>query len=71
MKIIKILLKASKNMSEGQLRDFLVKNMPKEILTGLEYDDPKMISRALKLLGVKEPKKDQLEDKPPYDDDEE
>jgi hypothetical protein len=58
MKIIKILLKVTKNMSEEAIKDFLYKNLPADILTGLEYDDPKAISRALKLLGVKEPKKE-------------
>jgi hypothetical protein len=60
MKIIKILLKISKNMSEAQLKEFLYKNLPQELLAGLEYDDPKAIALTLKMLGLKAPKKELL-----------
>ncbi len=53
-------------MNEEKLRDFLYKNLPGEVLKGLEYDDPKAISRALKMLGVKEPKKEPHDDEDDY-----
>ena len=52
MKIIKILLSHSKNMSEDSIRAFIQSNFPNEMVRGLEYDDPKTIERALKLLGI-------------------
>lgn len=61
MKIVKILLKASKNMSEESIKAFIYNNFPADILRGLEYDDPKTISRVLKMLNIKEPKKEPAE----------
>lgn len=52
MKVIKIIKENSKNMSEDSIKDFLYKNFPAEIIRGLEYDDPKTIERAMKLLGI-------------------
>ena len=52
MKIVKILLKHTKNMSEDRIRDFIYKNMTQEMIRGLEYDDPKTIERALRSLGI-------------------
>ncbi len=68
MKIIKILLKVSKNMNEQQLKDFIYKNLPQELLAGLEYDDPKAIALTLKMLNLKAPKKDLSEDNEADDD---
>ena len=58
MKITKILMEHSKNMNENQIKDFLLKNMPRDVLQGLEYDDPKTIERVLKLLKIKISDKD-------------
>ncbi len=51
MKIVKI-IKSIRNASEADIKDFIYKNMSQEMLTGLEYDDPKTIARALKLFGI-------------------
>ena len=56
MKIIRILMNHSRNLSEADVREFLDKNMPREILHGLAYDDPKTISRVLKMLNISDPK---------------
>ncbi len=53
MKIIKILLSHSKNLDEEKIRSFLYSNFPNNLMRDLEYDDPKAITRALKLLNVK------------------
>lgn len=51
MKIIK-LIQNHKQASDDQIRDFIYRNMSQEMITGLEYDDPKTISRALALFGI-------------------
>lgn len=51
MKIVKI-IKSLKNASEEDIKKFIYKNMSQEMLTGLEYDDPKTIARALKMFGI-------------------
>ena len=51
MKIIKM-LQNHKNASEEEIKAFLYKNMSKEMLIGLEYDDLKTIKRAMKLFGI-------------------
>ena len=53
VKIIKILLSHSKNLDEEKIRGFLYSNFPNDLMRDLEYDDPKAIARALKLLNVK------------------
>lgn len=57
MKFIKILQK-HKNASEDQIKSFIYKNMSEDMLRGLEYDDPKVIKRALKMFGIIETKED-------------
>lgn len=39
-------------MTEESVKEFLKKNFPTDLLQALEYDDPKAIARALKLLGL-------------------
>lgn len=52
MKIIKLIKCHNGSMSEDKIKNFLYKNLPTEMLNGLEYDDPKTIERTLKLLGI-------------------
>ena len=52
MKIVRILLNNSRNMTEEKIKDFLNKNLSNEMLRSLEQDDPKAIERTLKLLGI-------------------
>ena len=52
MKIIKIIKTCREGMNEETIKNFLYKNLPKEMINGLEYDDPKTIERVLKLLGI-------------------
>lgn len=52
MKIVKILMGHSRNMGEAEIRAFLSKNLPNDVLQALEVDDPKAINRTLKLLGI-------------------
>lgn len=51
MKIIKI-IKSVRGATEDEIKDFLYRNLSREMLMGLEYDDPKTIARALKLFGI-------------------
>ena len=39
-------------MSEDVIKSFLYKNLPNEMLNGIEYDDPKTMIRVLKLIGI-------------------
>ena len=52
MKIIKIIKNSREGMNEETIKNFLYKNLPKEMINVLEYDDPKTIERVLKLLGI-------------------
>ena len=61
MKIIK-LIKEYRNASEDEIKNFIYRNMSDEMISGLEYDDPKTMARALKLFGI-DPKTLQTEDK--------
>ena len=47
-------------MNEDVIKNFLYKNLPKEMINGLEYDDPKTIERVLKLLGIDYKKVEEL-----------
>jgi hypothetical protein len=51
MKFIKILQKHRQANIE-KIKDFINKNMTKEMIQGIEYDDPKTIKRALKLFNI-------------------
>ena len=51
MKIIKI-IQNYRNASDEEIREFINRNMAQEMITGLEYDDPQTIKRALKLFGI-------------------
>ena len=51
MKIIKIIQKY-RQISDQGIKDFIYRNMSQEMINGLEYDDPRTIARALKLLGI-------------------
>jgi hypothetical protein len=53
VKIIEI-LKKHRPVDESVLKKFIYENLPQEMIRGLEYDDPKAINRALKLVGIKE-----------------
>lgn len=57
MKIVKIIQKYRK-VSDDMIKGFIYKNMSQEMINGLEYDDPKVIARALKLLGIDHKDKD-------------
>ena len=39
-------------MSEDVIKSFLYKNLPNEMINGIEYDDPKTMIRVLKLIGI-------------------
>ena len=71
MKIVKIISQQiNSRMNDKQIREFIYKNLTGEMIRGLEYDDPKTIDRALKLLGLtpkpkKEEPEQQLEELPP------
>lgn len=49
-------------MNEETIKNFLYKNLPAEMINGLEYDDPKTIERVLKLLGIEYKKDEDLEE---------
>lgn len=51
MKIVKI-IKSCRSATEDEIKSFIYKNMSKEMIAGLEYDDPKTIARALKMFGI-------------------
>ena len=51
VKIVKI-IKAQRNASEDEIKSFIYRNLSQEMINGLEYDDPKTISRALRLFGI-------------------
>lgn len=51
MKIVKI-IKSVRNATEDEIKSFIYKNMSQEMISGLEYDDPKTIARALKMFGI-------------------
>jgi hypothetical protein len=61
VKIIKI-IKSCRNASEEEIKSFLYKNLSQELISGLEYDDPKTISRVLKMFGI-DPQKQHEEGK--------
>lgn len=52
MKIVKTIQK-HREMSEEDIKNFIYRNFPDELIRGLEYDEPKAMMRALKLLGIK------------------
>lgn len=60
MKIIKI-IKSSRGATEEEIKSFIYKNMSQEMITGLEYDDPKTMKRALKMFGIDPEKVKELE----------
>lgn len=62
MKIIKIIQKY-RQISEESVRNFIYRNMPQEMINGLEYDDPKTIIRALRLLGIEHREKEDDEER--------
>ena len=51
MRIVKIIQK-HKKATDDDIKSFIYRNMPQEMINGLEYDDPKTIKRALKLFGI-------------------
>ena len=51
MKFIKI-LQNHRQASTEKIKNFIKKNMTKEMIQGIEYDDPKTIKRALKLFNI-------------------
>lgn len=61
MKIIKI-IKSCRSATEDEIKTFIYRNMSREMIAGLEYDDPKTIARALKMFGI-DPKTVVIEEK--------
>jgi hypothetical protein len=61
VKIIKI-IKSCRSATEDEIKTFIYRNMSREMIAGLEYDDPKTIARALKMFGI-DPKTVQIEEK--------
>lgn len=61
LKIIKI-IKSCKGATEDEIKTFIYRNLSREMITGLEYDDPKTIARALKLFGI-DPKSVSIDEK--------
>ena len=62
MKILKLIADYDKNMKPDDVKSFIYKNLPQELITGLEMDDPYAIQRCIKLIGLE--KKIKLPDLP-------
>ena len=54
MQIIKLVTEHNQSLSESFVKEFIYGNFPDEMIRGLEYDDPKAITRALKWLGLED-----------------
>ena len=67
MKILKIIKSSRPKMEENVIKDFLYKNLPTEMITGIEYDYPRTILRVLKLLGIEEKEVEQSLLEPIYE----
>ena len=52
MKILKIIKNHSRNMDEDEIKTFLYKNLSREMIQGIEHDDPGTIDRVLRLLNI-------------------